>query len=80
MYQNCMDQIPAIRDIYARHCAGCCLHIVLDDGNVRDDCVDFCIDAAQEKGHKDCEAVAVALRAMTKTQRMKLANYRTEQI
>lgn len=26
------DVLPLVRAIYERHCAGCCLHIVTDDG------------------------------------------------
>lgn len=49
------------------------LHIVLEDGNVNDSDVQFCLDAAKA----DCDAEAVALAEiilkMSKTQRKKLA-------
>src|SRR5690606_16179911 len=32
--------LPLAQLVYRRHAAGCCLHVVLDDGNVDDDSVD----------------------------------------
>lgn len=67
------DAKPLVAMVYAGHPAGCCLHIVLDDQNVSDSSVDFCIEWAREKKHALCEVLALMLRRMTKTQRMKLA-------
>lgn len=64
--------LPTAQAIYDRSCTGCCLHIVLDDGNVKDSHVQFCIDYAIEKGHEDCEALARQLLLMSRTQRLKL--------
>jgi hypothetical protein len=55
--------------------AGGNLHIVLDDGNVRDSDIEFCIERAQEKGDKFGEAIGRVLLRMSKTQRRKV--YRT---
>jgi hypothetical protein len=65
---------PAVRALYARSGAGCCLHIVLDDGNVEDSSVDFCVRYAQEQGHLACEKLARTLRMMSRTQRLKLGH------
>lgn len=66
---------PLIRRLYARPdgAVGCCLHIVLDDGNVRDDDVAYCWGRARDEGHADCYIVATLLRRMSRTQRRKLA-------
>lgn len=66
---------PMVRALYARHSAGCCLHIVLDDGNVGDDCVKSCIREAIERGHADCMKLSIILLVMSRTQRLKLQAY-----
>lgn len=66
------ELLPEVRALYKRSPVGCCLHIVLDDGNVKDRHVQFCIDYAVEKGHAECEALARKLLTMTPTQRHKL--------
>jgi hypothetical protein len=65
---------PLVRALYRspRAAAGCCLHITLDDGNVEDSSVEYCIARAEEAGHAYCGALARALRSMSKTQRLKL--------
>lgn len=55
--------------IYDHHGAGCCLHIAIDDGNLDDDDVDFCIGVARERGHKLCENAATMLRAVPAAER-----------
>lgn len=66
------DVLPLVRRLYAKNRAGCCLHIVLDDGNVRDADVQFCVKYAQDAGHPECEELARALLLMSKTQRLRL--------
>ena len=66
------EVLPAVRELYARHPAGCCLHIVLDDGNVDDDSVRFCVGYAVGEGHTECEWLARILLRMSKTQRLRL--------
>lgn len=63
------DVLPLVHAIYARHAAGCCLHILTDDGNISDDDAAFCLSHARERGHADCIAAAEMLVQMTKTQR-----------
>jgi hypothetical protein len=58
--------------VYARHCAGCCAHIILDDGNVEQHHAEFCLAQAQDRGHADCLALTELLARMTQTQRAKL--------
>lgn len=66
------EVFPAVRALYARNLVGCCLHVVLDDGNVEDASVEHCIEWAQKQGHPECEALARTLLRMSKTQRLKL--------
>lgn len=64
--------LPLVRVVYERHCAGCCLHILTDDGNVAQEHADFCLQQAHENGHADCLAAAQLLVAMSPTQRTKV--------
>lgn len=58
--------------IYARHLAGCCWHVVLDDGNY--DSAAFCIEYARKEGHADCRALAdLVEQGVTRTQLAKLS-------
>ena len=65
------DVITLVREIYARHCAGCCLHIITDDGNCAQDHADWCLEYAREK-NDGCIPAAEAIAQMTDTQRRKL--------
>ena len=47
-----LDVSHAVREMYVRSIVGCCLHVVLDDGNIEDSSVEFCIGFAQESGHE----------------------------
>lgn len=49
------------------------LHIVLDDGNVDDDSVRFCIDWANKYHDTEGEELAHILLQMSKTQRLRLS-------
>lgn len=66
------EVLPDVIALYTRHAAGCCLHIVLDDGNIEDENVEFCIQYAMDAKHPECEALARKLRSMSRTQRKKL--------
>lgn len=44
--------------------AGCCLHIVLDDGNFEKDSVQFCLDHVNPK-HGICKEVAEMMLQLT---------------
>ena len=48
------------------------LHIVLDDGNIRDDDINFCISKAIEEKDYLGAALGYLLLSMTKTQRLKV--------
>ena len=48
------------------------LHVVLDDGNVADSSVQFCIEYAAERGDDEGAALGRVLLTMSKTQRSKL--------
>jgi len=71
------DVIQDVWDLYAtKHGnVGGCLHIVLDDDNVEDSSVRFCIDYAKEKGCEVCLPLAEKLLTMSETQRGKLASH-----
>jgi len=55
----------------------CCLHIVIDDGNLRNGDVDFCIDYARERmpAHVACLALAEELRRHSRHWRHRVARY-----
>lgn len=69
------EVLPLVRAYYAKpgNGAGGNLHIVLDDYNVRDDDVQFCLDLAEQFNDEDGAALAKLLLKMSKTQRAKLA-------
>ena len=50
------------------------LHIVLDEGNVCDGHILYCLDRCREKGDTDGVALAETLLRMSKTQRSKLSD------
>lgn len=56
-------------DIYFRSAAGCCWHIVLDDGNIEDSLVQSCMSDAQ---HIECREIGPLILKMSPTQRRKL--------
>ena len=72
---NITEALPLVRKYTARpgNGAGGALHIVLDDGNVTDGDVKFCISHAREMGDSEGERLAEILLSMSKTQRKKLA-------
>jgi len=49
--------------------AGCCLHVVVEDGNYDDSAVEVCIRDAQATGHIMCQTVADFLRRLTRDER-----------
>jgi hypothetical protein len=63
---------PLVKQLYSQNCVGCCLHIVLDDGNVSDLNVKFCINEAVKNKHYFCEELARTILLMTLTQRKRL--------
>lgn len=65
---------PLVKALFASEhgSVGGCLHIVLDDGNVQDHDVQFCLDYAKEQGCQQCMELAAILLKMSRTQRLKL--------
>lgn len=62
------------RRIYERAPTGCCLHVVLDDRNERNDDVRFCLEQARaafthDPVHRQCVELAELMLAMTPEQR-----------
>ena len=79
MKLNIPEVIYRFRAYHAIHRAWGSLHIVLDDCNVEDSSVKFCIEYAKEKGDKEGEELGMILLKMSKTQRLKLAALRGEE-
>lgn len=66
------EVLPLVIALYERNCVGCCLHILLDDGNVKDSHALWCLEYAKEQKHDDCILLAEKICQMSITQRMKL--------
>lgn len=67
------DVIDRFRSYHACHGAWGSLHVVLDDFNLEDSSVKFCIQYAEERGDTDGAELARVLLSMSKTQRGKIA-------
>lgn len=69
------EVLPFMREYAALsgNSVGGSFHIVLDDGNVSDSDVEFCIQSAQQKGDTKGIELGELLLKMSKTQRKKLA-------
>lgn len=50
------------------------LHVVLEDDNVEDSSVEFCIAHAEERGDSEGAELGRILLRMSKTQRLKMGN------
>lgn len=70
-----VEAVALVKGIYAANCVGCCCHIVLDDGNVKDNHIEYCLEVAKERNHPDCVRMCELLLKMGKTQRLKMGNY-----
>lgn len=66
------EVVDRFRAYYKDNPAWGSLHIVLDDGNVRDSDVEFCRLLAQKRDDVEGESLAEILAQMSKTQRIKL--------
>lgn len=66
------EVLPLVNAYYKTHPVGGSLHIVLDDCNVDDGHVEFCLNWAIEEDDAEGEALARILLRMSKTQRKKL--------
>lgn len=83
MTASIADAIKAHRlrdEIYDAHACGCCWHVVLDDNNVDDSNVEFCMEWAEAntgggcQTREACTRIGPILMAMSPTQRLKLSN------
>lgn len=63
------EVLPLVRQVYSRNAAGCCLHVTLDDHNIKTSHVELCLQTAIEAGHPVCEELARKLLAMSWSQR-----------
>lgn len=63
------DAVAALKAVYRRHSAGCCLHILADDGNIEQGHADWCAGYACAKDHPDCRTAAGLLADMTDNER-----------
>ena len=68
------EALSLLRELYASPGGGvgCCLHVVVQNGNVEDAFVEACAQQAAERNHPRCVELAAVLARMTKTQREKL--------
>lgn len=68
--------IPEVRDRFQAyldtHLAWGSLHLVLDDNNVQDDSVKYCIQCAIDNGDIEGKELGEILLLMSKTQRLKI--------
>ena len=67
------DLLERFKKYHEKERAWGSLHIVLDDNNYSNDCVEFCIQVAIEKQDKEGEELARILLQCSKTQRNKIA-------
>lgn len=65
------EALALVRELYSTDdgVVGCCLHIVLDDGNLGDDSIRYCMTHAE---HGSCAHLAAMLLKMSPTQRRKV--------
>lgn len=68
------EVLPFIQEYYRKpeNCVGGNLHIVLEDSNVEDIHVKYCLKQAKAEHDKDGVRIAELLLQMSKTQRRKL--------
>ena len=66
------EVLPKVQEYYKDHLTGGSLHIVLDDGNVRDSDVMFCLELAKQRDDTKGIELANLLLRMSTTQRRKL--------
>ena len=68
------DLVEDVRALYASEHGrmGGCLHIVLDDGNIRDSDVTFCVEWAEQRGCESCADLARRLLQASQRTRLRL--------
>jgi hypothetical protein len=66
----------AVDALYRYELAGCCLHVVLDDGNSDAESLQVSTDAAARRRHATCAWLAEQLGRMTVKQRRRFVHPR----
>ncbi len=66
------EVLPLVNRIYESSGAGCCLHVVLDDGNLENESVMWSKNHAITQQHELCIRVGRLLRRMSVKQRIEL--------
>jgi len=66
------DVLDGFVDYLKQHAAWGSLHAVLEDGNVSDRIVRYCLNRAEATGDKEAAELARVLLRMSKTQRLKI--------
>ena len=69
------DLILPCRRYYEKHAAGGNLHIVLDDENIEDHNVEFCLERAREEKDFEGEELAECILALPMRQRRQLVKH-----
>lgn len=75
MYKPTIPEVlPIVKEYYAQpgNGAGGNLHIVLDDGNINDSSVEYCMNICKENNDKKGIELCNKLMRMSKTQRRKI--------
>lgn len=69
-----LEVLQLVRTYYAKpgNGAGGCLHLVLDDGNIQDNHVEFCRDYARQENDDDGVILATSLLKMSLDQRKEI--------
>lgn len=68
-----LEVMPLVLALYKARNSACCLHIVLENNNIDNSHIEFCLDTAFKAQHLDCSLLAKILMQMTKTQRLKIS-------
>ncbi len=69
------EVLPLVHDLYRSDhgTVGGCLHSVLDDGNIEDGAIQYCLKEAEAEDCKPCTTIARLLMRMSRTQRTKIS-------
>ncbi len=72
------EVLPLVKAFYEKEGNGCGgnLHIVLDDGNIEDDHILYCLGKCKIYFDSDGMVICTLLLKMSKTQRLKIYNNR----
>jgi len=75
--QRVKEIMPLVWELYATDhgSVGGCLHIVLDDNNICDGSIEFCIDYAKREKCDQCLLIAEMLMKMSEDEREVVTNH-----